>query len=357
MLSIRPKGVIKVITVKEIAKMCNVSPSTVSNILNGKSNMTEETKKRVLEVVEKTGYRPNFFAQGMRRQNNKCICIIAEELLQFSTPPIVEAIMDVCESKGYRSILINMSMYEKWKKTGVNLGDEKTLRENTSPALLEAQAMRADGVIYVAAHGHVLNNIPEDYGIPVVFAYGHSTLRDYKSVLIDDCGGAELLTDYLIKKGHKRIGVIAGKEENLHTVERLKGYKKILNENGIKYDENIVFFADWERKSGKEYARRLLEMGVNTIWCMNDLMAAGAYDAITEAGLAVGKDISVFGFDNREVSEFMTPMLSTCELPLKKMGETCAELMIKEIEDEDFRKQPAYKTVVPCELVLRDSVR
>ena len=88
------------ITVKEIAKMCNVSPSTVSNILNGKSNMTEETKRRVLEVVEKTGYRPNFFAQGMRRQNNKCICIIAEELLQFSTPPIVEAIMDVCEQKG-----------------------------------------------------------------------------------------------------------------------------------------------------------------------------------------------------------------------------------------------------------------
>jgi len=346
-----------VITVKEIAKMCNVSPSTVSNILNGKSNMTEETKRRVLEVVERTGYRPNFFAQGMRRQNNKCICIIAEELLQFSTPPIVEAIMDVCESKGYRSILINMSMYEKWKKTGVNLGDEKLLNENTSPALLEAQAMRADGVIYVAAHGHVLNNIPEDYGIPVVFAYGHSTKRAYKSVLIDDCGGAELLTDYLLKKGHKRIGVIAGKEENLHTVERLKGYQKALAKHKVKYDADIVFFADWERETGKEYARKLLDKGVTTIWCMNDLMAAGAYDAIIEAGLTVGKDISVFGFDNREVSEFMYPKLSTCELPLKKMGETCAELMIKEIEDEEFRNEPAFITEVPCEIVLRDSVR
>ena len=345
------------ITVKEIAKMCNVSPSTVSNILNGKSNMTEETKRRVLEVVEKTGYRPNFFAQGMRRQNNRCICIIAEELLQFSTPPIVEAIMDVCESKGYRSILINMSMYEKWKKTGVNLGDEKTLKENTSPALIEAQAMRADGVIYVAAHGHVLNNIPEDYGIPVVFAYGHSTERSYKSVLIDDCGGAKLLTDYLINKGHKKIGVIAGKEENLHTVERLKGYKQSLKNNNVKYDENIVFFADWERDTGKVYAKKLLEKGVTTIWCMNDLMAAGAYDAVIEAGLMVGKDISVFGFDNREISEFMYPKLSTCELPLKKMGEKCAELMIKEIEDEDFRNEPAFITEVPCELILRDSVR
>ena len=345
------------ITVKEIAKMCNVSPSTVSNILNGKSNMTEETKKRVLEVVERTGYRPNFFAQGMRRQNNKCICIIAEELLQFSTPPIVEAIMDVCESKGYRSILINMSMYEKWKKTGVNLGDEKLLKENTSPALLEAQAMRADGVIYVAAHGHVLNIIPKDYGIPIVFAYGHTKTGSYKSVLIDDCGGAEMLVDYLVKKGHKRIGVIAGKEENLHTVERLKGYKKALSQHKIKYDANIVFFADWERETGKEYAKKLLEKGVTTIWCMNDLMAAGAYDAVIEAGLTVGKDISVFGFDNREVSEFMYPKLSTCELPLKKMGETCAELMIKEIEDEEFRNEPAYITEVPCELIIRDSVR
>ena len=344
------------ITVKEIAKMCNVSPSTVSNILNGKSNMTEETKKRVLEVVEKTGYRPNFFAQGMRRQNNKCICIIAEELLQFSTPPIVEAIMDVCESKGYRSILINMSMYEKWKKTGVNLGDEKLLKENTSPALLEAQAMRADGVIYVAAHGHVLNNIPEDYGIPVVFAYGHSTVRDYKSVLIDDCGGAELLTKHLIDKGHKKIGVIAGKEENLHTVERLKGYKKALKEYGIKYDDSIGLFADWESETGKECSKKLLSKGVTTIWCMNDLMAAGAYDAVLEAGLMVGKDISVFGFDNREVSEFMYPKLSTCELPLDKIGKTCAELIIQEIEDENFRKQPAEVTKVPCVLVLRESV-
>ena len=90
---------------------------------------------------------------------------------------------------------------------------------------------------------------------------------------------------------------------------------------------------------------------------MNDLMAAGAYDAVLEAGLMVGKDISVFGFDNREVSEFMYPKLSTCELPLKKMGETCAELMIKEIEDEEFRNEPAFTTMVPCELVLRESVR
>lgn len=336
--------------------MCNVSPSTVSNILNGKTNMSEETRNKVLEAVEKTGYRPNFFAQGMRRQNNKCICIIAEELLQFSTPPIVEAIMVVCEARGYRTILINMSMYEKWKKTGVNLGEEKLLKENTSPALLEAKALRADGVIYVAAHGHVVDIIPDDFGIPVVFAYGLSTKNQYKTVLIDDFGGSVMLTRYLISRGHKRIGVICGMKDNIHTEERLRGYKSVLDEYGIKYDKDLILYGDWERDSGKECARTLLAMGVTTIWCMNDLMAAGAYDEVMSEGLVVGEDISIFGFDNREISAYLFPQLSTCELPLEDMGKACAELMIKEIEDENFRKQPAEVTKVPCVLVLRESV-
>lgn len=345
------------ITVKEIARMCDVSPSTVSNILNGKTNMTEETRARVLKVVEETGYRPNFFAQGMRRQNNKCICIIAEELLQFSTPPIVEAIMEVCEAKGYRTILINMSMYEKWKKTGVSIGEEKLLTEYTSPALLEAKAIRADGVIYVAAHGHVLSAIPDDYDIPMVFAYGPARDNKHKSVLIDDCGGSEMLVDYLIASGHKRIGVIGGKEDNLHTVERMKGYKKSLFKSGVEYDENIILYGDWERANGKECAAELLRRGVTTIWCMNDLMAAGAYDAVKECGLEVGKDISVFGFDDREIADFMTPSLSTCALPLTGIGEQCAELMIREIEDEEFRNEQGRIVSVPCELVIRNSIR
>lgn len=345
------------ITVKEIARMCDVSPSTVSNILNGKTNMTEETREKVLKCVEETGYRPNFFAQGMRRQNNRVICIVAEELLQFSTPPIVEAIMATAEARGYRSIIINMSMYEKWKKTGVKLGEETLLRENISPALSEAQAMRADGVIYVAAHGHVVNRIPDDFGIPIVFGYAHVLSNKYKSVLLDDCGAGDMVVKYLIDSGHETIGVVAGKEDNLHTIERLKGYKNALQRAGIKFDEGLVEYGDWEREGGKEAALKLIDKGVKTIWCMNDLMAAGAYDAAKEKKLSVARDISIFGFDNREISEFMYPRLSTCELPLEKIGRECAELMIREIEDEEFRNRPASVQTVPCKLVLRDSVK
>lgn len=344
------------ITVKEIAQMCNVSPSTVSNILNGKTNMAEETKNRVLKAIEETGYRPNFYAQGMRRQNNKTICIIAEELVQFSTPPIVKAIMDYAESRDYRTMLINMEMYDKWEKTGKSLGDEELLRKNAFPAFQEAEAMRADGVIYLAAHGRILDCVPKDYQIPVVFCYGVSKNNKYKSVVIDDKKSSFMAVDYLIKHNHRKIGVLSGLGDNLHTIKRLEGYKEALKANGITYDSSLVFYSQWERTGGYESAKKLIEKGVTAIWAMNDLMAAGAYDYIRECGMEVGKDISVMGFDNREISDYLIPTLSTSSIPLEAIGQKTIELMINEIEDEQFRKRPMEPILFECDLIERNSI-
>ena len=344
------------ITVKEIAKMCGVSPSTVSNILNGRSNMSEETKNKVLKVVNETGYKPNYYAQGMRRTNNKTICIIAEELCQFSTPPIVESIMDFAESKGYRTILINMAMYERWKKVNNTLGDDKLLQENATPAFLEAQAVRADGVIYVAAHGRILDCVPADFDSPVIFAYGASKDNKYKSVIINDSESSYEAVNFLVDKGHKKIGVIAGDAENFHTIWRLKGYKDALEKRKLEYNDEYIVYGDWERESGYENARKLIEKKVTAIWCHNDLMAAGAYDYMRDAGLLVGKDVALLGFDNREISEYLYPPLSTSEIMLEQIGIKASELLIEEIENEDFRTKKENPYRVMCKMVLRDSV-
>ena len=105
------------ITVKEIAQICGVSPSTVSNILNGKTNMSEETRQKVLGTIKEIGYQPNFFAQSMRKQNSRIISIITEDLNQFSTGSIVEAVMAYCEDHDYRTILMNLRLYDKWSDT------------------------------------------------------------------------------------------------------------------------------------------------------------------------------------------------------------------------------------------------
>ncbi len=345
------------ITVKEIAKMCDVSPSTVSNILNGKNNMTAETKEKVLACIEATGYRPNYFAQGMRRQNNKTICIIAEEICQFSTPQIVESIMMYCEKNGYRTIFINLGMYNKWDNKGIKVGSLDLIEENTKPAFLEAQAIRADGVIYVAAHGRALDIVPENYDIPVIFAYGFSKDNKYKSIVIDDEESSKVLVEYLISMGHKKIGVVTGTKENYHTIERLKGFKSALKEHDIKYDPKNVINGDWKRESGYSAAEELLKKDITAIWCMNDVMALGVYDYLIENNIKIGEDISVIGFDDREIASFAYPKLTTSAIMLDDIGILSAKMIIKEIEDPSYRKERVATTRVPCKFIERNSVK
>ncbi len=344
------------ITVKEIASMSGVSPSTVSNILNGKNNMTQETKERVLKVIEETGYKPNFFAQSMRLTNNKLICVIAEELCQFSGPPIVEAIMDYAESKGYRVMLINMGMYYKWKNHNKPVGDDSFLLDYAKPAFEEAMLLRPAGIIYLAAHGRILDCAPDKLTIPTVFSYATYKDNKYKSVIIDDILASKEAVNFLLKKGHKRVGVIAGTGDNLHSIKRLEGYKEALRENSISFDEKLVVKGDWERESGYEGAKALDKENVTAIWCMNDIMAAGAYDYYREAHKIVGKDIAVLGFDNREISEIMYPELTTIEIPLEKLGLESARLIIEEIENQKFKESVNEPVLMPCTLIERSSV-
>lgn len=344
------------ITVKEIARMCDVSPSTVSNILNGKNNMTAETKEKVLACIEATGYRPNYFAQGMRRQNNRTICIIAEEICQFSSPRIVESIMMYCENHGYRTIFINLGMYNKWDNSGVRVGSSEMKEENTTPAFLEAQAIRADGVIFVAAHGRELDIVPENYDIPVIYAYAYSKGNKYKSILIDEQQGGESVMDYLFEKGHTKIGIIAGSKDSYHTIERLKGVMDAFSKRGLKFDEKQVVYGDWQRESGYDAADKLMKKKVTAIWAMNDIMALGAYDYIREQNKEISKDVSIVGFDDREIAAYAYPPLTTAAINLDEIGVLASQMIIEEIEKAGSADVVEEPRKIGCTFIERKSV-
>ena len=246
------------ITVKEVAKLCEVSPSTVSNILNGKPNVGEETRQRVLQTIKETGYQPNYFASGMRKQNSKLLSIIVEDLNQFTTPPIVGAIMSYCEEKGYKAILMDLRMYDRWQDTWFQ--DEKKLISVLNPAIRETESIKADGCIYVAGHGRGINYFPKHYSVPTVIAYAKSEKDRFPSVLIDDENGGYDMGKYLISMGHKKICIITGTENNMHTQKRLAGYQRALFEAGIPYNPNWTFHGDWKKESGYQMAERVLEI-------------------------------------------------------------------------------------------------
>lgn len=341
------------ITVKELAKLCGVSPSTVSNILNEKPNVGEETRQRVLQTIKETGYQPNYFASGMRKQNSKLLSIIVEDLNQFTTPPIVGAIMSYCEEKGYKAILMDLRMYDRWQDTWFQ--DEKKLTSVLNPAIRETESIKADGCIYVAGHGRGINYFPKHYSVPTVIAYAKSENDRFPSVLIDDENGGYDMGKYLISMGHRKIGVLTGTENNMHTQKRLAGYQRALFEAGIPYNPNWTFHGDWKKESGYQMAERVLEIKPTVIWCMNDQMAGGVYQYLYEHGIIVGRDISVAGYDNMEEASYMFPRLATNALPLKGIGLKSAEIVIRMIEEEGWKPE-TMKIWVPCVMMPGESV-
>ncbi|HEX2945532.1 MAG TPA: LacI family DNA-binding transcriptional regulator [Clostridia bacterium] len=342
------------ITLKEIAQMCGVSASTISNILNGKNKVSEATRQRVLEVVKQTGYQPNYFAQGMRKQRTNIIGILTEDLSQFSSPPIIERIIARCEDMNYRTILINMRLYDRWKNTWFH--DEKKFRSVLNPAIQELLSIKVDGIMYVAGHARIINCFPDDFKIPAMVVYSYSKSPKFTSVVIDDEKGGYDMTRHLISMGHRRIGVIGGTADNLHTQKRKLGYQKALREYQIPYNPDLIGYGDWERQSGCQEVERIIKQGVTAIFCMNDTMAAGVYDYLEEHGMKAGVDISVAGYDNKEVSAYLRPALTTNEIPLIEIGTRSAEIMIGSLaEGNEGSTSGIIK--IPCRIIKRNSVR
>jgi len=342
------------VTLKEIARICNVSITTVSNVLNNKPKVSEETKKRVLEVVEETGYQPNYFAQGMRKQKTRIIGIIVEDLNVFSTPPIIEAIMAYCDDNNYRTILVNMRLYDRWQDRWYS--DEKKVQSILQPNIQELTSIKVDGIIYVAGHCRDINYFLEDFKIPTIIAYALSASSRFPSVVFDDEKGGYDITKYLISKGHRKIGVIAGVENNLHTQNRTLGYQRAISEEGISFNPNWVQHGDWERLSGYMQMEKLAKKEITAVFCMNDLMAGGAYDYLYENNIIVGRDISIVGYDNNEISKYLRPQLTTSGIPLEEIGRVTAEYFIKSLENglADSKNQKTIK--LPCNVIIRDSV-
>ncbi len=343
------------ITQKEIADMCGVSTSTISNILNGKLKVSEATRQRVLEVVKQTGYQPNYFAQGMRKQKTNIIGIITEDLAQFSSPPIIERIMAYCEDMNYRTILINMRMYDKWRNTWYE--DEKKLQSVLRPAIQELLSIKVDGIMYVAGHGRIINCFPDDFKVPAMVVYAYSKSPKFTSVVIDDEKGGYDVTRYLISRGHRKVGVIAGTADNMHTQKRCLGYQKALYEDRIPYNPDWIRYGDWTRQTGYQECGKLIAEGITAIFCMNDDMAAGVYDYLHEHGMKAGEDISIAGYDNMEISGYLKPALTTNEIPFADIGTKSAEIMIRSLMEENDGSDAAEVVRIPCRIVERDSVR
>ncbi len=337
--------------IKEVADACGVSIATVSNIFNGKGRVGDETRERILKIAKEMNYVPNLMAKNLKQRKTKVIGIITEDLTVFNCVGIIDGIHEYLEENNYTFILGNLRLYKKYDNKFYHSEQYVSQVHEEFHVMKSAQVA---GIIYICAHSHEINFLPQLENIPIVLAYGFSKDEKVPSVTYDDEKAAYDATVEMIEKGHTKIGLIMGEKISMHTTARFKGYQRALYDNGILCNPDLIFDGDWSREKGREAADILMKKGVTAIFAMNDEMAAGVYDYAHGNNIQIGKDLALVGFDNREICTAFLPALTTMAIPLSDIGRQAAELIINKLEDENF--QIDHKNHVKCELIKRDSV-
>ena len=330
----------KNITIYSISQKLGLSPSTVSRALRGSPLVREETRKRVLRVAKELGYATNSFARSLRTKKSHIIAIITEDITNPFTSLIIKGIEEVATQNNYHIIYGNGDR---------NLNKEKRYLN----ALIQRQI---EGLIYISTVSREIKDFYLNTSIPVIFSYSYSLTPEIPSIIPDDLYGGYIATEYLIKLGHKRVAFISGPADYKATIDRLAGSKKAFEDYNLDWDHRLVRHCkEWDSESGYKATLDLLSKNIipTAIFAGNDLIAVGVMDAVREKGLNVPKDISVVGYDDREVCRYVRPRLSTVRLPLLEIGKKSAEILINHINGKNEGIEAI--TRVKGELIVRDS--
>ena len=348
----------KPITIKDIARESGVSTATVSYVINGTRPVAPEKRQRVLDIIARTNYQPNRVAKSLRTKKTNTIGVLAEDIIDFPTVGIINGISEYIDKTDYNILLNDLRMLDSlFNKYDQVIHQKDKINKALSFLIFGA---KVDAVIYVGMFNRDISGIITNMNKPIVIAYSTSSDEHINSVTYENEDVAAELTRHLIGKGHTRIAVITGLAHTTPAQVRLKGINRAFKESGLILDSALVRNGDWERMSGYTCMKDLLEHEQDelptAVLAMNDLMAIGAMDAIRESKLRVPKDISVVGFDNREVSKYVFPKLTTVEIDLKAIGYTAAKMVTQKLsgvgEYADMRD-----ITVPSTLLTRETVR
>ena len=312
------------LTIKRIAELANVSSATVSKILNGKDQyISEATRRRVLEIVEREGYIPNAVAKSLKIRSTKTIGVIIPDVMNLFFSELARGVEDAAGKKGYSVILCNSDNDESKEEKYMKVLQEKMV----------------DGIILTASESSVSKSLKRR-DIPIILLDRNITI-DAKvgRIIVNNQEGIYSATNYLIKMNCKNIGFISSDKASQLPIERLKGYKKCLLDNGFKIEQRKIFLKNYTIQTGYVGTIALLGRGkIDGICCGNDLIAIGAINALKERRIKVPDEVKVIGFDDIQISQYLDPPLTTMRQPIYKMGEEAVNMLVSIIEKEDVEK-------------------
>lgn len=338
--------------IKELSKLAGVSVATVSYVLNDSGNVSEETRQRVLKLAKEYNYKPNSIAKSLRTNKSNTIGVLVEDITVWFAPEIIKGISKYADSQKKNIILNDLGLFSK---IGYKFQDIEKYKQYINEKVDLLLSTQVDGIIYVGMHDRNIDDVVQKIKKPIVFVYCYTEKSDDVYVTYDNTDISYEIGEILVKKGHKKIAAICGAYDSKPSYKRFCGLKKALNDSGVEIDDKYVKFGNWQSEQGYSCAKELLMMKdrPTAIFAFNDLMAAGALKAAKELRISVPRDLSIIGFDDRELSSYISPMLSTVRVPLEDMGIKANEVL----ESLILRKKlDSNKIIVPCVYVERETV-
>ncbi len=334
------------ITIKDIAKKLNISPSTVSRALKDHPDINQKTRDAVKEIANKYNYRPNKIALSLLQNQSKTIGVIIPEIIHHFFSSVISGIEDVFYQENFNIIICqSQESYER------EIKNVQTLLSSHIDGILMSISKETKKLDHI-------KNIQEIV-LPLVFFDRIAEEINTDKVIVDDFGGGYKATEHLIDIGCKRIAHLYGPLNLLIGKNRFNGYKKALENHNMSLNPEYTVFCDSYEKALEE-TKKLLQLSKppDGIFAVNDLTAVGAMKVIKDEGLKVPDDISVVGFTNWLISRFADPALTTIDQKGYVMGTEAARLLLKRIKNEDSDKdsQPITQ-LLDSELIIRESTK
>jgi LacI family transcriptional regulator len=320
--------------------MAGVSQTTVSLIVNDPEHLAipDETRRRVLEAIQRLGYVPDRTARSRRTQKTYTIAAIIPDITNPFYPAFIRGIQRVTNQHSYDLIIYNTD--------GLCAEEEKCLSS--------VKQNQVDGLIVAAFHLHEEQLL--ETGIPLVHINRVSgSVPVLDSIFVDSVSMARAAVHHLIERGHIRIGMIAGTLDSPPGTYCIQGYRLALDEHGLPKDERLIHVGDFTEQGGDQAMQRLLEEAprVTAVFAANDLMAMGALSALRKLGLKVPQDVALIGIDDIPAARLISPPLTTINQFQEALGQRAAEMLFSRL-DGTVIGEP-YAVEMPFSLVIRES--
>lgn len=327
-------------TIKDIAKVANVSHTTVSRALNNSPLINHETKERIKEIARKLNYTPNFTAKSLVLDRSYNIGLFFSTLKEGTSSTF---------------------FYETIKGVHSELEDPYHLVVKGIDDVMDRSMLtnkRYDGIILMsqsAADQEFIDDIMEK-GIPLVVLNRLVEHGNFTNILSDDEHGAYNMVEHIIQLGHRNIGIIEGKQTFQSTKRRMAGFMKALSAHAIPFIPEYCVQGNYDIESGYHAMKQLLQLDSlpSVVFCCNDDMAVGAMKACFESGLQVPSQISITGFDGNPFSAYLTPALTTVRRPVEQISSEGARHLLTAIENNQ-QTQPEV-IYMNTDLLIRQSL-